>query len=61
MKFFMELLFSLSFSEWMLMIQTTIMIIECRIRIIEYKRKNAVITQKDRRRLSVHSFSSMKR
>ena len=39
MKFFMELLFSLSFSEWMLMIQTTIMIIECRIRIIEYKRK----------------------
>ncbi len=38
MKFFMELLFSLSFSEWMLMIQTTIMIIECRIRIIEFKR-----------------------
>ena len=61
MNFFMELLFSLSFSEWMLMIQTTIMIIECRIRIIEFKRKNAVITHKDRRRLSVHSFSSMKR
>ncbi len=61
MKFFMELLFSLSFSEWMLMIQTTIMIIECRIRIIEFKRKNAVIPHKDRRRLSVHSFSSMKR
>ena len=60
MKFFMELLFSLSFSEWMLMIQTTIMIIECRIRIIEFKR-NAVIPHKDRRRLSVHSFSSMKR
>ena len=61
MKFFMELLFSLSFSEWMLMIQTTIMIIECRIRIIEFKRKNAVIRHKDHRRLSAHSFSSMKR
>ena len=61
MKSFMELLFSLSFSEWMLMIQTTIMIIECRIRIIEFKRKNAVIRSKDHRRLSVHSFPSMKR
>ena len=58
MKSFMELLFSLSFSEWMLMIQTTIMIIECRIRIIEYERKSAAIRSKENRHLSVHHFSN---
>ena len=56
MKQFIKLLSSISLSEFILIVQTTIMLLEYRLKIIDRKRKNAVNSRKDNRRLSVHHF-----
>ena len=56
MKLFIKLLSSISLSEFILIVQTTILFLEYRLKIIDRKRKNAVTYRKDSRRLSVHHF-----
>ena len=56
MKLFIKLLSSISLSEFILIVQTTILFLEYRLKIIDRKRKNAVNSRKDYRRLSVHHF-----
>ena len=56
MKLFIKLLSSISLSEFILIVQTTILFLEYKLKIIDRKRKNAVNSRKDSRRLSVHHF-----
>ena len=55
MKLFIKLLSSISLSEFILIVQTTILFLEYRLKIIDRKRKNAALSHKDRR-LSVRHF-----
>ncbi len=61
MNFFMELLSSLTIRDILAVAQLLTTCLDCILKIIEFRRKNAVIPHKDLRRLSIHRFPSMKR
>ena len=61
MKFFMELLSSLTIRDILAVAQLLTTSLDCILKIIELRRKSAAIPHKDPRHLSVHRFPSMKR
>ena len=58
MKFFMELLSSLTIRDILAVAQLLTTSLDCILKIIELKRKSAAIHHKDLRHLSVHHFSN---
>ena len=60
MKFFMELLSSLTIRDILAVAQLLTTSLDCILKIIELERKSAA-SHKDHRHLSIHRFPSMKR
>ncbi|MCQ4952155.1 hypothetical protein [Holdemania filiformis] len=60
MKFFMELLSSLTIRDILAVAQLLTTSLDCILKIIELRRKSAA-SHKDPRHLSIHRFPSMKR
>ena len=58
MKFFMELLSSLTIRDILAVAQLLTTSLDCILKIIELKRKSAAIRSKENRHLSVHHFSN---
>ncbi|WP_302950091.1 hypothetical protein [Holdemania filiformis] len=61
MKFFMELLSSLTIRDILAVAQLLTTSLDCILKIIELERKSAAFRRKDNRHLSIHRFPSMKR
>ena len=58
MKFFMELLSSLTIREILAVAQLLTTSLDCILKIIELRRKSAATSSQDHQHLSVHHFSN---